>query len=284
LVKNKIIDITIMTSLFKNKKQKIIFRLKGGLGNQLFIYAYALYLKDKLNVEISFDYRSGYFINKYKHLQTTKPLLNFFFDEIKGESILKQPLFFLSRKKITKNLIYNNHEGLSLSDFKSNKTNDYYLEGYFQNLKYVNPFLKDFRRAILKQQNNLTNEIKNLITVNNSVGFHIRVNDYGVDTDINYLTKAYDFFSQESIQNFYLFTDNENWCSKNLPDFNNFKVVSTGNDLNDFLLMSMLENHALTIGTFGWWASIIKENGKTTVSSKNRLATPLLYPDNWVYL
>ena len=266
-----------------NTNQKIIFRLKGGLGNQFFIYAYALYLKHKLNVNISFDQHSGFILNKFRH-QTTKPLLDFFFVNIKGESLLKQLFFFLSRKKITKNLIYNNHESLSLSDIQSNKANNYYLEGYFQNLKYVNPFLKDFRRAFLKQQNKLTEEIKNLITVNNSVGFHLRVNDYGIETDINYLSKSYNFFVQERIQNFYLFTDNENWCRENLPNFNNFKVINTGNDLNDFLLMSMLDNHALTIGTFGWWAAIIKENGKTTVSSKTRLATPLLYPDNWVYL
>jgi len=266
-----------------SKKQKIIFRLKGGLGNQFFIYAYALYLKHKLNVNISFDQHSGFILNKFRH-QTTKPLLDFFFVNIKGESLLKQLFFFLSRKKITKNLIYNNHESLSLSDIQSNKANNYYLEGYFQNLKYVNPFLKDFRRAFLKQQNKLTEEIKNLITVNNSVGFHLRVNDYGIETDINYLSKSYNFFVQERIQNFYLFTDNENWCRENLPNFNNFKIVNTGSDLNDFLLMSMLENHALTIGTFGWWAAIIKENGKTTVSSKTRLASPLLYPDDWLYL
>jgi hypothetical protein len=263
--------------------QKIIFRLKGGLGNQLFIYSYALYLIDKLNVNISFDQHSGFLLNKFRH-QTTKPLLNFFFDNIKGESVLKQLFFFMSRKKITKNLIYNNDESLSLSDIQSNKAYNYYLEGYFQNLKYVNPFLKDFRRAIIRQQNNLTNEIKKLITLNNSVGFHLRVNDYGIDTDISYLTKSYDFFIQERIQNFYLFTDNEDWCKENLPNFNNFKIVNTGSDLNDFLLMSMLDNHALTIGTFGWWAAIIKEDGKTTVSSEARLITPLLYPDNWIYL
>ena len=42
------------------KNKKIILRFKGGLGNQLFIYSFYLYLKSKINTEILIDKSSAY--------------------------------------------------------------------------------------------------------------------------------------------------------------------------------------------------------------------------------
>tara|TARA_A100001015_G_C14952248_1_gene697230 strand:+ start:1154 stop:1546 length:393 start_codon:yes stop_codon:yes gene_type:complete len=42
------------------KDKKIILRFKGGLGNQLFIYSFYLYLKSKIKNEILIDKNSAY--------------------------------------------------------------------------------------------------------------------------------------------------------------------------------------------------------------------------------
>ena len=273
-----------MTGISDNRNQKIIMRLKGGLGNQLFIYSFGLFLKKKLKAELSFDYISGYINNKYKHLQTTKPLLDLFFDSIRYEKLVEQPYLFLARKSMTPNLEYINEDHQNLNNFSFVKSKNYYLEGYFQNFKYVEPFIESFRESIVKLQNQVIENFKNTVKINNSVGFHVRVNDYGVETNIEYLNNAYNFFTEKKIEIIYLFTDNIDWCTKNLSFFKSVKVINTGSDLDDFLLLSILENHSLTIGTYGWWAAIIKQKGLTVASQKMRTEFPNMYPKSWIYI
>ena len=46
--------------------KKIIVRIAGGLGNQLFMYANAFALSKSINYELFVDNKSGFFKNKYK--------------------------------------------------------------------------------------------------------------------------------------------------------------------------------------------------------------------------
>jgi len=273
-----------MTKFSQTNKKNYILRLKGGFGNQLFIYFYGRYLVDTINVSISFDTCSGYINNKYKHLQTTKPLLEIFFKDIVIENLFIQFKLFLARKKLNKNLLYVNEDfcDINCTSFKPDK--NYYLEGYFQNLKYVKPYLTEFRKIITEHKDNLLENDKNKILINKSIGFHVRVNDYDIETDVKYLTSAFSYFKDKQMSNLYLFTDNIEWCKKNLPFFDSLSIVNTGDDIKDFLMLSMLENHVLTIGTYGLWASLIKEKGITIISEKAKTQSPQLYPKNCICL
>lgn len=273
-----------MTKFSQTIRKNYILRLKGGFGNQLFIYFYGRYLADTINVSISFDTFSGYFNNKYKHLQTTKPLLRFFFKDIVVENLFRQFEFFFARKKFNKNLIYVNEDFCGANCINFRKDKNYYLEGYFQDLKYVTPYLLEFRKIINKQKDNLPKHYNNKIFKNKSIGFHVRVNDYNIETDVKYLTSAFSYFKDKLMNNFYLFTDNIEWCEKNLPFIDSFSIVSTGDDIKDFLLLSMMENHVLTIGTYGLWASLVKERGVTIISVKSKTESPQLYPKNYICL
>ena len=62
--------------------KQVTLRLKGGLGNQLFIYAFGKMLEKKYKFKIKYDLTTGFIINKYKypHIETNKPLLKFYFE------------------------------------------------------------------------------------------------------------------------------------------------------------------------------------------------------------
>lgn len=54
-------------------RQKIVVRMKGGLGNQLFIYAFARGLQLRTQVKLEFDLHSGFVRDSYKQRFWLKP-------------------------------------------------------------------------------------------------------------------------------------------------------------------------------------------------------------------
>lgn len=56
-------------------KMKIITRLKGGLGNQLFIYAFARALRARVGAELLFDLQSGFLRDRFQQRYWLAPFL-----------------------------------------------------------------------------------------------------------------------------------------------------------------------------------------------------------------
>jgi len=270
---------------------KVVIRLKGGLGNQLFIYAFGLSFSKKTNIEVCYDMFSGFIINDFKHLQTTKSLMKKYFKFISNISFWHHPLFYLLRKLRSKKFLNSTY---LLGEFENLKSLEekiikekglFFIEGYFQNYQYIKDVIPEIKRTI-KLKN--LGVYQNLIRSNNSIAIHIRVNDYGVEFPQDYYEKAYLLIS-EKFKNYslYIFSDNFSWCSENLSFFNRCKVVNSGDDEIDFHLMSLCNHHVITIGTFGWWAAILNnnENGIVVAPIVNyNFYNEKYYPDSWILI
>ena len=271
--------------------KKIILRLKGGLGNQLFIYAFGLAICRKTNSKVYFDMFSGFIVNEYKHLQTTKPLIKKYFKSVLTISFWHHLLFYLLRRLKKKKFLNSSYylgelESLNFLENKIlNGKGILFLEGYFQNFNFIKEVIPEIRNTIILKN---LGEYQNVIQSRNSVAIHIRVNDYGVDFPEDYYQKAY-LHMVKKVQNakLYLFSDNLSWCSENLTFFDKCEIINTGDDEVDFHLMTLCNHHLITIGTFGWWAATLNKHEDAIVVApivEYNFYGSEYYPDNWVLL
>ena len=274
--------------------REITLRLKGGLGNQLYIYAFGKMLEKKYGFKIKYDLKTGFIMNKYKHIETIRPLLKFYFNDITEVSFCNLFLHQIARKinypELT-NIIYLNEEKDNFQEHLNNisKTNyNYYLEGYFQSYSLLENILPDIKSNINlnsflgEDEIKLCQSIKNV----NSVAIQIRVNDYPVDYNKKFFKKAINLVL-ESVEDpkFYLFSDNKEWCNKNLDLPNKIVTINTCSDMKDFAALASCNNFILSVGTFGWWGAMLSTNTNKLVVYPKKYKDFInddFYPKEWI--
>jgi hypothetical protein len=269
----------------KNKKVVKIF---GGLGNQLFQYSLALFLKNnfkKNNILLDLNefryvkHHSGFELDKLLKIQFEN--LNFLshFKYKYFKSILIKKRVYFNQKNKDTNIMPNVSE---LENFN-------YLEGYWQNLELVNHILGELRESLILQKKSLNFSFKE-----NFVAIHIRRGDYlqnqnmyGNICDLNYYKNAIEIFNQmKGTYEFYIFSDDLTWCKENF----NFLKHKTYIDFNktvieDFNLFLNFRNKILSNSTFSWWASILNPDNLTVICPRiwnNKIEYKNFIPENWM--
>ena len=276
--------------------KQVTLRLKGGLGNQFFIYTFGKLLEKKYKFKIKYDLITGFIINKYKypHIETNKPLLKFYFDDVSEISFFSLFLHQIARKinyPRLFNIQYINEESDNLEEYMNNSSNtnyNYYLEGYYQSYSLLKNILPEIKSNInldyflSKNETELCKSIKNL----NSVAIQIRVNDYPVEYNQVFFKKAVSIVLK-SVNDpvFYLFSDNPEWCHNNLDLPNEIITVNTGSDMKDFAALVSCNNFILSVGTFGWWGAMLSINIKKLVvypKEYKGIINEDFYPKEWI--
>ena len=258
----------------------IIVKIIGGLGNQMFQYAYAKALEQKgYNVKIditafeTYKLHGGYQLDKYNiNLnQSTHEENNLFHKNNIFSKIFKKIGFSSSNIIKEKNLLFNNNL-LTLED-------DKYIDGYFQCEKYF----ENIREVILEQfiikqeKSDYTKEIENqIITSLNSCSLHIRRGDFINSTNINihgscdldYYNNAINFINKKYVNTkYFIFSDDITWAKENLKIDNVIFIDSKENRLphEDIYLMSLCSNNIIANSTFSWWGAWLNLNSSKIV-------------------
>ena len=274
--------------------KRITLRLKGGLGNQFFIYTFGKMLEKKYNFKIKYDLTTGFIINNYKHIETIKPLLKYYFNDISEISFFSLFIHQIARKinypKLL-NIKYINEEfdDLEVELINISNTNyNYYFEGYFQSYSLLENILPDIKSNINldyflgKSEMELCESIKSV----NSVAIQIRVNDYPVEYNKMFFKKAIQkILESVNRPKFYLFSDNFDWCYKNLDLPDNIVTIKTGSDMKDFAALVSCNNFILSVGTFGWWGAMLSKNNKKIVIYPKKykgFISEGFYPKEWI--
>jgi hypothetical protein len=290
---------------------KIITRICGGLGNQMFIYAAAKSLSERLNIPLFVDSKSAYINYYYKHnfeldiyninFNNANKLesINFRFGRYVRFLIRKFP-FLLNPFGIK--YIFEDHINNNILDV-SDRNKILLLEGYWQNevfFKDVSEILKKeftFKIDISEQSRKLAEKIQ---SKKNSVCIHAR-RLYGQPASDNVLPSnngidvSYYLNSIDKIKNslsdvhFYCFSDYPQWFKENLPLDENYTIVdlhnySDDNTFEDFWLMTQCKHFIISNSTFSWWAAWLSERENTIIiapgnqywSSKN------IVPERWI--
>lgn len=251
----------------------IIVRISGGMGNQLFQWAYGKSLSLSHNENLYLDI-SLYVKNKYRAYSLTK-FPNFKCDTLNGvpfQTVISDDW---------------NFKNLNIDD------KDYYLNGYWQSEKY---FLKH-RREILNELSP-ANHMKELLLQkypldSNCVSMHIRRTDY-VNLQDHHPVQPIEYYEEAlsiigGYDNLLVFSDDIKWCENNLK-FNNIIFVKGNSDIEDLWAMSLCKNNIIANSTFSWWGAWMNENnGKRVVAPKmwfghklKNLDTSSVIPETWV--
>jgi hypothetical protein len=264
----------------------IIVKLMGGLGNQMFQYAFGKVLETNLKQKVLYD-KSWFYLDFAKanmtprnfELATFSLSLNYIdptglFFRNKQHSwltILKQRL----KRKIVCNKIYEKSFSLEQLKTKSNL----YLEGYWQNPQYFERIkeniLKDFSFPELKNPEDA--DLHDQISTSKSVAVHIRRGDYINNPTTNqhhgicsfeYYKKAAELIvSKLPNAKFFLFTDDPEFVKNNFGFISNATVVSnsTRSDIDELNLMHLCKHFIIANSSFSWWGAWLSQNPEKIV-------------------
>ena len=290
--------------------------LKGGLGNQMFQYAFGrmLSLKNNTNLVLSTSYLQSKL--PFKKWAT---LMKYELDVFNVNAEIESNIFsgkllypiskteYLIRNKIN-NLLYNAVEESEFSfqaDLLITKDNSI-IKGNFQSEKYFisieDIIRKEFIfKTVLSGQNA---EWKNEIENSNSVSIHVRRSDYiSIKSNAQKFAQIPISYFQKAIQNiasktenpvFYVFSDDIDWVKDNLKvDFP--LTFITNNHLPetshfDMQLMSLCKHNIICNSTFSWWSAWLNTNPhKTVIAPKQWFAdvsinSQDIIPDEWIIL
>ena len=260
-------------------EKKIIIRLDGGIGNQLFQWAFCKILSEINNAELYVD-------SKYSNLRQNpnfpRPILleqlgiklPEYLDSFKRNSCLLQGVLkhIHYNTKIVQeiDMRYNSNH---LRIYRSKKI---HVEGFWQSPRYFDSKQNLIRSSIKLRDNELVN----------TIGLHVRRGDY-IDFSsnskiyINLFETGFYGRATEYMRNKYpkhkmkIFSDDIEWCKKHF-DNRKFEFSSNENTIDDFLEFASCEHQVIANSTFSWWAAWLNPNKNKTV-----IAPKKWYHNHW---
>ncbi|MCH5247548.1 MAG: alpha-1,2-fucosyltransferase [Muribaculaceae bacterium] len=281
--------------------------ISGGLGNQMFEYAFLLYLKrysklDNLKINTAFYIfckdHNGYELFRLFNISQNKNILEFY--------LLRLSRFLYNRRGLIRKMPYMRYiceKNFSSSEIQSDSDIIYFFDGYWQELDFVEKVKKEifntfrFDKSKLNvETEKLYNKISNL---ENTVSIHVRRGDYckfddkyGNICTLEYYKQAIEIINQKiSDPLFICFSDDMEWVRANIQLENAIYVDwNIGeNSWEDMFLMSNCRNSIIANSTFSWWGAYLKENIKDSViicphRFTNQSDDWALIPEGWIKL
>jgi hypothetical protein len=291
----------------------IISNIIGGLGNQMFQYAFGRARSLELGVQLKLctanfkDYKLHQGFELARIFSAAFSMVSEEdFNRMLGwrrfpisQRVLARPLASFLRGK---HLIIEPH--FAFWPDSASVADDSFLMGYWQSEKYFSPYAqvirKDFAFATHLSGSNL--QLANRIEAVNSVSLHVRRGDYVTDPrtraiiqvcDLQYYEVAVTRIANDVIApEFFVFSDDIEWAAANLklPGPSTFICHNVGNDSYiDMRLMSLCKHHIIANSSFSWWGAWLNpSNNKIVIAPKRwfvdeSMATDI-YPDKWLQL
>ncbi|MBO5631698.1 MAG: alpha-1,2-fucosyltransferase [Aeriscardovia sp.] len=290
-----------------------IVNFKGGLGNQMFQYAFLLSLKEKYKEELILMDTSAYKIEKmHNGFELTR---RFEIPEREASEEELKPF----RTHISKGWLYRCRlktigpsNGVFLekdfSTFCPNlKERDFvYYDGYWQCHMYFDEIadrVKETYRFSDELDNRNKSVLNDINSSRNSVGIHVRRGDYlqtplykGI-CDVDYYVKAIDVVREKLMVTslkVFIFSNDINWCFANLSSalYNadiHFVDFNKGEDsYKDMILMSSCHHNIIANSSFSWWSAYLNCNKDNIVVAPQRwINHEMQYKiqlDNWIII
>lgn len=305
-----------MSELLKCGKSMKIVNITGGLGNQMFQYAFALSLKEKFpqeNIYIDIQHYNTLFfkhfkgINLHNGFEIEKVFPNAKVPIAGFKELFKIsyyiPNYILSRlgrkllpvRKTEMVLPFSNTYSYLPEVYKSG---DCYYEGFWQNIQYF----EDIKDKLIKvyahpEPNDYNKSMIQKLLSRNSVGIHVRRGDYLAEPDyrgicsLDYYKRAITRLKEAGEDYvFYIFSNDIVWCKDNLePLMTGFQVVYVTenkgkNSCWDMFLMTYCKNLIIANSSFSWWGAFLNKNVKRVIAPcpwVNRDCKIELYGPTW---
>ncbi len=269
----------------------------GGIGNQLFQYAFGRALSINTDSELYIDtswfkYDHG---DIYSNRRTFK--LNEFNTKYKNITSVNTLLFKCVKRTIEKNFIFENK-------YFDNTKNLSKYRGYWQSFKYFESIKNEIRQEI-----KVLNKSKEYLQIEREfedkdyICLHIRRGDYLENTRIkdyhgviqlNYYLEGIKYLEQNfgELEKM-IFSDDIEWCRNNLlldSSYNLFKKGDNFSDYEELTIMAKCKYFIIANSTFSWWAAYLSgtQNSKI-VAPKSWFKDPNIFsqdliPPDWICL
>lgn len=241
----------------------VIIKLTGGLGNQLFQYAYGRALSLERNESFFLD------TSWYRGRKDRAYLLNNFSIHTRLTNIF--------------------HRIFCKKSYLQDTRGEWHSEKYF--IKYADIIRKDLELKILPEQQ----------FEMNSVSIHLRGGDYVRGNKSNFHgTCSPEYYAEaiksirERIQNphFYIFTDDIEWARNHIQFPEPYTLVSNGSipPYKELILMSNCKHNIIANSTFSWWGAWLNKNpDKIVIAPKKwfvdeKIDVSGILPSSWIQL
>lgn len=291
------------------KKPFVIIELAGGLGNQMFQYAFFLKMQS-LEYPCKFYYDNSQYTHNGPELERAFGVKPVYSDDAELTEVLDKKKDFLSgvRRKLRgarPSRYWEHDKGYAYKPEIFNQPKPIYLQGCWLSGRYFEDIEDKVRTAfqfsaIHGQENILL--LNRIHSSENSVSIHIRRGDYltsGIHLNLNYpdyLQKALaQLPGDPKVYEYFIFTDDEQTASEIVRslDCGSHNVhFSTGNRGSkswiDMALMSQCRHQIICNSTFSWWAAWLNPNtDKIVISPEHWFTTDFLndndiVPDTWI--
>jgi len=249
-----------------------IIYLCGGLGNQLFQYAFG---RTQRSNKIEVKYYKGWYDTapKNRSYVLDKFNTNVRIGEIKRMKIFREPKY----------------------DKSLTRLDGYIFQGYWQYFNYFESIMPIIKNEFVVKEQFYTPEflvLRSEISSCNSVAVHVRRGDYIGNSNwtiqpLEYYTKALSYLKIcRDIDRVYVFSDDISWCKENFKDVT---FVHLENYL-DFELMKCCKHFILANSTFGFFPALLNDNpNKQVYCPESWLGYKHKdngnhYPEDWIRL
>ena len=298
----------------------IIVKIGGGLGNQLFQYAFGLSLAAFYKTELRLDagdYKAavgdpklGVRVFGLDNFQISAPRASaselaefrFYFHKLFGKlrRFYSRPNTYYKRKYLIEPA--RNYFCFDDRVFKIPGRKNIYCEGFFQSVKYFSAVTDLVKKEFtFKAEPEAVNaRMLSEIIRTNSVALHIRHGDNVLAaSNLGVLPLAY---YQAAIKRlaatepnlvFYVFSDDPEWARENLRlDYPTVYVSHNGDTKNyeDLRLMINCRHHIIGNSTFSWWGAWLgQKDGQKVFAPRHYhvgedVSRKDFYPSGWIAL
>lgn len=289
----------------------IVIKVMGGLGNQMFQYAFGRSLEE-CGREVKYDL--SYFDSipagdtiRVCELDEIVPDLPKAtkWDLIKYTNIFQQLLRIMDAYMGTRFSVIRTEESKNFDISFYGELNKY-LIGYWQNEKYFinirEILLNDFCFPVNKLNERNKKLIWRIRNSENAVAVHVRGGDYFSKDNIKifggictpeYYKRAFEYFGNmfENV-NFFLFTNDVEWVKVNVDtDCHNIEVVDWNDKAGswvDMYLMSICNHNVIANSSYSWWSAWMNQNENKVVIAPARWTNSDTFSDitpaSWVTL
>jgi hypothetical protein len=281
-----------------------VLKFKGGLGNQLFIYALYLSLVRNSSNGCYVDF------SHYRYMKNSGDieLENAFTIEIIRHESPEHLIKKLSNRdydffsKVLKRLF--GSKDSHYTDLEQGfdpvvfTLSNHYIDGYWQSFRYFDYFREELVKHLVfkpfKNSAYLVSIVEKIKSSENSVSLHVRGGDYlKTNTFINLSKTNYYKNALEKLdflnKTVFVFTDDIDFVLNN-NYFDSFILVDTRGHENhlDMYLMSICNHNIVANSSYSWWSAYLNVNPRKLVIApsewfNNRnINLDDLYPDTWL--
>lgn len=291
----------------------IIVYLAGGLGNQMFQYAFGRSLANRLGVELALDLsdstlqiHNGFELDSVFNIQAkiaTSSDLHYILGWQRFKTVRKLLKNLENFVDIRERYILEPHFHFSpkMLELRDNIC----LNGYWQSEKYFLNSVEDIRNDfVFHNSPSKLNEslITNILGSDyTAVSLHIRRGDFANNTNtnqvhgvcsLNYYTQAINYIADRIKKPyFHVFSDDIEWVKHHLNLLYPHSLIGHNRgktSYEDMRLMSLCQHHIIANSSFSWWGAWLNPStDKIVVAPKKWFAdternSQDLIPEKWV--